>query len=138
MFATLVEILPDLILKALYKANKNKKVKIDSTDTAEKDETTQTSNMRNSKPAAVGSMITNFYKSCISIKDGTVLLLKPAEKYTAKWLLRSLQGFPKCALVHLKKVVDLDNILTMLPKSARKRHEQCQTMNIRKLGDKLR
>ena len=29
---------------------------------------------------------------------GTVLSLKPAEKYTAKWLLRSLQGFPKCAL----------------------------------------
>ena len=42
-FATLVEILPDLILKALYKANKNKKVKVKSPDAAEKDETTQTS-----------------------------------------------------------------------------------------------
>ena len=29
----------------------------------------------------------------------TVLLLKPTVKYTAKWLLRSLQGFPKCAMV---------------------------------------
>ena len=28
----------------------------------------------------------------------TVLLLKPTVKYTAKWLLRSLQGFPKCAV----------------------------------------
>ena len=37
-FATLVEILPDLILKALYKENKNKKVKVKSPDTAEKDE----------------------------------------------------------------------------------------------------
>ena len=55
--ATLVEILPDLILKALYKANKNKKVKVRSVDTAEKDETTQTSNTHNSKTAAVGSMI---------------------------------------------------------------------------------
>ena len=51
------EILPDLILKALYKENKNKKVKVKSPDTAEKDETTQTSNTRNSKTAAVGSMI---------------------------------------------------------------------------------
>ena len=34
------EILPDLILKALYKENKNKKVKVKSPDTAEKDETT--------------------------------------------------------------------------------------------------
>ena len=41
-FATLVEILIDLILKALYKANKNKKVKVKSPDTEEKDETTQT------------------------------------------------------------------------------------------------
>ena len=48
----MVEILIDLILKALYKANKNKKVKVKSPDTAEKDETTQTS-----KTAAVGSMI---------------------------------------------------------------------------------
>ena len=53
----MVEILPDLILKALYKANKNKKVKVKSPDAAEKDETTQTSNTRNSKTAAVGSMI---------------------------------------------------------------------------------
>ena len=51
------EILPDLILKALYKENKNKKVKVKSPDTAEKDETTQTSNMCNSKTAAMGSMI---------------------------------------------------------------------------------
>ena len=56
-FATLVEILIDLILKALYKANKNKKVKVKSPDTEEKDETTQTSNTSNSKTAAVGSMI---------------------------------------------------------------------------------
>ena len=56
-FATLVEILPDLILKALYKANKNKKVKVRSVDIAEKDETTQTPNTRNSKTAAIGSMI---------------------------------------------------------------------------------
>ena len=56
-FATLFEILPDLILKALYKENKNKKVKVKSPDTAEKDETTQTSNTRNSKTAAVPSMI---------------------------------------------------------------------------------
>ena len=55
-FATLVEILPDLILKALYKANKNKKVKVKSPDTEEKDETTQTSNTSNSK-TTVGSMI---------------------------------------------------------------------------------
>ena len=48
-FATLFEILPDLILKALYKENKNKKVKVKSPDTAEKDETTQTSNTCNSK-----------------------------------------------------------------------------------------
>ena len=53
----MVEILPDLILKALYKANKNKKVKVKSPDTAEKDEITQTSNTRNSKTATVGSMI---------------------------------------------------------------------------------
>ena len=33
-FATLFEILPDLILKALYKENKNKKVKVKSPDTA--------------------------------------------------------------------------------------------------------
>ena len=56
-FATLFEILPDLILKALYKENKNKKVKVKLPDTAEKDETTQTSNTRNSKTTAVGSMI---------------------------------------------------------------------------------
>ena len=56
-FATLVEILPDLILKALYKANKNKKVKVKSPDATEKDETTQTSNTHNSKTAAVGSNI---------------------------------------------------------------------------------
>ena len=31
------EILPDLILKALYKENKNKKVKVKSPDTEEKD-----------------------------------------------------------------------------------------------------
>ena len=48
-FVTLVEILPDLILKVLYKANKNKKVKVKSPDAAENDETTQTSNMHNSK-----------------------------------------------------------------------------------------
>ena len=36
-FATLVEILIDLIFKALYKANKNKKVKVKSPDTEEKD-----------------------------------------------------------------------------------------------------
>ena len=36
-FATLVEILIDLILKVLYKANKNKKVKVKSPDTEEKD-----------------------------------------------------------------------------------------------------
>ena len=53
----MVEILPDLILKALYKENKNKEVKVKSPDTAEKDETTQTSNTRNSKTAAVPSMI---------------------------------------------------------------------------------
>ena len=53
----MVEILIDLILKALYKANKNKKVKVKSPDTEEKDETTQTSNTSNSKTAAVGSMI---------------------------------------------------------------------------------
>ena len=41
----------------LYKANKNKKIKDKSPDTAEKDETTQTSNTHNSKTAAVGSMI---------------------------------------------------------------------------------
>ena len=29
---------------------------------------------------------------------GTVLLQKPAVKYTVKWLLRSLEAFPKCAL----------------------------------------
>ena len=29
---------------------------------------------------------------------GTVLLVKPAVKCTAKWLLCSLQGFPKCAM----------------------------------------
>ena len=45
-FATLFEILPDLILKVLYKENKNKKVKVKSPDTVEKDETTQTSNTR--------------------------------------------------------------------------------------------
>ena len=48
-FATLVEILIDLILKALYKANKNKKVKVKSPDAVKNDETTQTSNMHNSK-----------------------------------------------------------------------------------------
>ena len=53
----MVEILIDLILKVLYKANKNKKVKVKSPDTEEKDETTQTSNTSNSKTAAVGSMI---------------------------------------------------------------------------------
>ena len=47
-FATLVEILIDLILKALYKANENKKVKVKSPDTVENDETTQTSNPNNS------------------------------------------------------------------------------------------
>ena len=41
----------------LYKAIKNKKVKVESPDNAEKDETTQTSNMCNSKTAAMGSMI---------------------------------------------------------------------------------
>ena len=41
----------------LYKAIKNKKVNVKSPDTAEKDETTQTSNAHNSKTAAVGSMI---------------------------------------------------------------------------------
>ena len=51
----MVEILPDLILKALYKANKNKKVKVKSPDTTEKDETTQTSNTRNSKCEKVPS-----------------------------------------------------------------------------------
>ena len=56
-FATLFEILPDLILKALYKENKNKKVKVKSPDTAEKDETTQTSNTRNSKCETVLIMI---------------------------------------------------------------------------------
>ena len=56
-FATLVEILPDLILKALYKANKNKKVKVKSPDAAENDETTQTSNMHNSKCETILSMI---------------------------------------------------------------------------------
>ena len=30
---------------------------------------------------------------------GTVLLLKPAVKNSAKWLLCSLEGFPKCAVV---------------------------------------
>ena len=30
---------------------------------------------------------------------GTVLLVKPAVKYIAKWLLRSLQGFPECAML---------------------------------------
>ena len=30
---------------------------------------------------------------------GTMLSLKPAEKYIAKWLRRSLEGLPKCALV---------------------------------------
>ena len=53
----MVEILPDLILKVLYKANKNKKVKVKSPDATEKDETTQTSNTHNSKTAAVGRMI---------------------------------------------------------------------------------
>ena len=53
----MVEILPDLILKALYKANKNKKVKVKSPDATEKDETTQTSNTRNSKTAAVGIIL---------------------------------------------------------------------------------
>ena len=48
----MVEILIDLILKVLYKANKNKKVKVKSPDAAEKDETNQTSNTCN-----VGSMI---------------------------------------------------------------------------------
>ena len=33
----MVEILIDLIFKALYKANKNKKVKVKSPDTEEKD-----------------------------------------------------------------------------------------------------
>ena len=56
-FATLIEILPDLILKALYKANKNKKVKVKSPDAAENDETTQTSNMHNSKCETIPSMI---------------------------------------------------------------------------------
>ena len=53
----MVEILIDLILKALYKANKNKKVKVKSPDATEKDETTQTSNTHNSKTAAVERMI---------------------------------------------------------------------------------
>ena len=53
----MVEISPDIILKALYKANKNKKVKIESSDTAAKDETLQTSNMGNSKCETVLSMI---------------------------------------------------------------------------------
>ena len=48
-FATSVETFPDLILEMLYKAIKNKKVKVESPDNAEKDETTQTSNTRNSK-----------------------------------------------------------------------------------------
>ena len=56
-FATLVEILPDLILKALYKANKNKKVKVKSPDAAGNDETTQTLNMHNSKCETVPCMI---------------------------------------------------------------------------------
>ena len=56
-FATSVETFPDLILETLYKAKVNKKVEVKSPDTPEKDETTQTSNMRNSKTAAVGSMI---------------------------------------------------------------------------------
>ena len=41
----------------LYKANKNKKIKDKSPDTAEKDETTQTSNTCNSKCKTVPSMI---------------------------------------------------------------------------------
>ena len=56
-FAISLETFSDLILEMLYKANKNKKVKVKSPDTAEKDETTQTSNTRNSKTAAVPSMI---------------------------------------------------------------------------------
>ena len=48
-FATSVETFPDLILEMLYKAIKNKKVKVKLPDNTEKDETTQTSNMRNSK-----------------------------------------------------------------------------------------
>ena len=48
-FATLVETFPDLILEMLYKAIKNKKVKVKSPDNAEKDETIQTSNTHNSK-----------------------------------------------------------------------------------------
>ena len=54
-FATSVETFPDLILEMLYKAIKNKKVKVKSLDNAEKDETIQTSNMCNSK--TIGSMI---------------------------------------------------------------------------------
>ena len=56
-FAISLETFSDLILEMLYKANKNKKIKDKSPDTAEKDETTQTSNTHNSKTAAVGSMI---------------------------------------------------------------------------------
>ena len=37
----------------LYKANRNNKVEVKLPDTAEKDETTQTSNTRNSKTAKV-------------------------------------------------------------------------------------
>ena len=33
--------------------------------------------------------------------DGFPYRSKPAEKYTAQWLLRSLVGFPKCAMVHI-------------------------------------
>ena len=56
-FATSVETFPDLILEMLCKAIKNKKVKVKLPDNVEKDETTQTSNTRNSKTVAVGSMI---------------------------------------------------------------------------------
>ena len=47
----------DLISEGLHKADKNKKVKVESPVNEERDETTQTSNTRNSKCKAVPSMI---------------------------------------------------------------------------------
>ena len=45
----------------------------------------------------------------------TVLLLKPTVKYTAKWLLRSLQGFPKCAWVSSSSAIKTSALMLSSP-----------------------
>ena len=81
-FATWFEILPDLILKVLYKENKNKKVKVKLPDTAEKDETTQTPNTRKNRGRGKHNSFTKvvdlskIYNFCKRIMLGTAAVFE--------------------------------------------------------------